>query len=97
MPFWSTWGCSNNSIEILSFIKLSFLIFFPFEHQVEVKEIVGFLYDSSKFNSEEDFNQSISEISTDSADGQDLDRKIEKHDKHILAIIRKQFVQFKKN
>ncbi len=55
----------------------------------QVEEILDFLCDASKFNSEEeDFNQSISKISTDSNDDQYLHGQSEEHNKDILQIIR---------
>ena len=59
------------------------------DNQVEVEEILGFLCDASKFNSEEeDFIRSISKISTDSSDDQYLHKPSEKYNKNILQIIR---------
>ena len=54
-----------------------------------MEEILGSLCDASKFNSEEeDFNQSVSKISSDSKDDQYLHGQSEEHDKNILQIIR---------
>jgi hypothetical protein len=58
------------------------------DNQVEIEEILDFLCDASKFNSEEeDFNQSISKISTDSNDDQYLHGQTEEHDKEKIRLI----------